>query len=383
MKLFVIVCAVWFLILLFGNVFFLIKAIKKKESSLYGAAFALSGVSILSAGILFLWGWWCERLDWDVLILSFFAIIAAILYLFVLIAGLIVKCKAKPEGKAFSGNSRIKPVVLAVVIITAVMCAAEAITDTVKVSVEESRYNKTKEEKIEELSAFLNEKYGFELTAQNCVYYTAQDHSTQDYFMGSHTYNIPFVAVFEQNGEYITASDRDGNFSDDYQIEEIGYFLGGHLGFEFAVIRDIHNGNIEDNLLTKVMQNSFGQKVTEDNADELFSEILKTEDLEIILYEKASDDLQMQTAKAFDKLTEIYALENVERVALYLYDSAETLNVQTRGRYAPDDKISDGYYDDYNFSFCYVPNDTEYFYPEGSIFDGEIFNNFVDYIEIN
>ncbi len=383
MKLFVIVCAVWFLILLFGNVFFLVKAIKKKESSLYGAAFALSGVSILSAGILFLWGWWCERLDWDVLILSFFAIIAAILYLIVLITGAIVKVKAKPEGKAFSGNSRIKPVVLAVIIISVLMCTAEAITDTVKVSVEESRYNKTKEEKIEELSAFLNEKYGFELTAQNCVYYTAQDYSTQEYFMGSHTYNIPFVAVFEQNGEYITASDRDGNFSDDYQIEEIGYLLGGHLGFEFAVIRDIHNGNIEDNLLTKVMQNSFGQKVTEDNAAELFDEILKTEDLEIILYEKASDDLQMQTAKAYDKLTEIYALENVDRVALYLYDSAETLNVQTRGRYAADSDIPDGFYDNYNFSFCYVPNDTEYFYPEGSIFDGEVFNNFVDYIEIN
>ncbi len=383
MKLFVIVCAVWFLILLFGNVFFLVKAIKKKESSLYGAAFALSGVSILSAGILFLWGWWCERLDWDVLILSFFAIIAAILYLIVLITGAIVKVKAKPEGKVFSGNSRIKPTVLAVIIISVLMCAAEAITDTVKVSVEESRYNKTKEEKIEELSAFLNEKYGFELTAQNCVYYTAQDYSTQEYFMGSHTYNIPFVAVFEQNGEYITASDRGGNFSDDYQIEEIGYLLGGHLGFEFAVIRDIHNGNIEDNLLTKVMQNSFGQKVTEDNAAELFDEILKQEDIEIILYEKASDDLQMQTAKAYDKLTEIYALENVDRVALYLYDSAEALYVQTRGRYAPDDKISDGYYDDYNFSFCYVPNDTEYFYPEGSIFDGEVFNNFVDYIEIN
>ena len=112
-------------------------------------------------------------------------------------------------------------------------------------------------------------------------------------------------------------------------------------------------------------------------------EILKTEDLEIILYEKATDDLQMQTAQAYDKLTEIYALENVDRVALYLYDSAEDLYVQTRGRYAPDDKISDGYYDDYNFSFCYVPHDTEYFYPEGSIFDGEVFNNFVDYIEIN
>lgn len=387
MKLFVIICFVWFFILLAADIVFFIKAVRKGDNATFGRLFAFCGMSIASAGILCLWGWYCERLDWDVLILSLAAIIAAALYLVVCITGVIVKLRKKPEGKLFSGNGGIKPIIVTVAIISVLMCIAEFAAFGIGEAVDKSQYNSTKEETIDKLAGYLNEKYDLSLTASDCVLYIAQNYQTEQYFMSSHTFNIPYVAVFEHNGEYITATDRKGFLSDNAQFEELGYILGEYLGAEYAVVRDIHNGNIQDYTISRVLQTAFNEKITADTADELFEAILLEEDLEILLYVKEESDLQAQTSALRDKLSKIRDEENVERVAIYIYDSSEELIVRNM-RLEPDSEggyqsFSDDYYDNYKFGCCYVPNDIEYFYPEGSIFDGEIFNTFVDYIEFN
>ena len=276
-----------------------------------------------------------------------------------------------------------------IMLVSIVICATAYLSYVIQKKSESADYNQTKEE-IEKMVNFINDKYNLDFQEKDCIYYREEDYSRHSDLLGNgKTYNIPYIAVFENEKEKITVVDRNGTLSDNGQLDELNYYIGRYFekivgsDIDFVQIRKTGNGNIEDDTINHILQSKFNEKLTEDNINDFMEEVFKEENLEFIFYVKDSADREDLINGITTKLGYLKDYHNIERVMVYIYDKEEELVVNSIEKEFNDEyeqyMASDDYYDDYKFGYYYVPNDFEYFYSdsESSVLKDEKFNTFV------
>lgn len=266
------------------------------------------------------------------------------------------------------------------------LCVIDYSSYIIKEKLEHKRYNEIKEEKLQEMVNFINDKYDLNFSIEDAIYYREEDYSTHKGFLFSEKYNIPYISIFENEGQKITVVDRKGIISDNVQLKEINYFIANCFSnivgtdIEFVQIRKASNGSIIDDTINKILQYGFNEKITSNNINSFMNEVFKEEDLELIFYIKDSENRDELIDLLTNKLSYLKNEQNLNHVMLYIYNSNEELivnedKVELVGDFKYDNLGEDNYYDDYKFGYYYVPNDFEYFYPNK--FENEKFNTFV------
>ena len=157
-----------------------------------------------------------------------------------------------------------------------------------------------KNAQITKMAEFVNHKYGYSFTREDCIEFIEEDYSEQSGFMWHTVMDTPFVAIFESKGYRVTVTDRKGFLSDDGQIDELNallcdYFQGSTgLEPEFVRIRDAENGSDIDFTVNQLILTEFNALITSDNVGDFMEEVWQVESLELIFYFVEEEDLQAQ-----------------------------------------------------------------------------------------
>lgn len=383
---------IWFVLLLIMQIVYLIKTIKSNRNWSFGFTIIIS--SILSV-ILF----WCyclfnsSYIGWTNILNFIICVISIIVYSIILLIAIILKIleikKVKKIGDNKQKLDKKKQVIIPTVLIMVMsfcLCVIDYSSYIIKEKLEHKRYNEIKEEKLQEMVNFINDKYDLNFSIEDAIYYREEDYSTHKGFLFSEKYNIPYISIFENEGQKITVVDRKGIISDNVQLKEINYFVANYFSnivgtdIEFVQIRKASNGSIIDDTINKILQYGFNEKITSDNINSFMNEVFKEEDLELIFYIKDSENRDELIHLLTNKLSYLKNERNLNHVMLYIYNPNEELivneeKVELVGDFKYDNLGEDNYYDDYKFGYYYVPNDFEYFYPNK--FENEKFNTFV------
>ena len=243
-----------------------------------------------------------------------------------------------------------------------------------------------RQDEVSKMARFVNDKYGLNFSAQDCIYYREKDNRKHlDYFGHGRTYNIPYIAVFEDGDRQITVADRKGFISDNGQLGELNYMIGDYFSkmiggrVDYVQVRAAMNGNLPDDTINRVLQYKFNEKVTENNVDRFLDEVFEEENLELLFYMRDVEDRDELLNETIPKLSYLQNYPTIERVIVYLYDKDEDVVVHSiRKEFGDDPDHSDDNYDDYKFGYYYVPNEFELFYPDyGDRYKKEERNHFV------
>lgn len=238
--------------------------------------------------------------------------------------------------------------------------------------------------KIDKMAAYLNEKYGYSVTAADCIYFRKEDYSYHDAFLYGTTYDVPNIAIFDYNGKYITVTDRSGFLGDDAQLEELNGLICGYfeetldIKAEFVELWSI-SGGISYN---HVLFHSYNQKLTQENIAQFMECIWSSEaDYKLIFYFKAEENLDQQLDHITTKLYSLCQYENLRSLRFYVSDMEDLIvhyknpavHLQTAEENA---RESD---EGYIWGNYHVINDVEHHYPisEAAVYQVTEFNTFL------
>ncbi|MDE7425811.1 MAG: hypothetical protein K2N51_19295 [Lachnospiraceae bacterium] len=401
-----------FIILFVVQISFLVKSLNTNDNRNWLSLFSSIGGSILSV-ILFFVYMLNGGGDWSLSSALFFIFWCAgvmLGYFIILLASVIFKIaeihKFKKEEITRSKIERdlVKKMLttpfLIIVLLSIGVISIDFILYNIEVHSQKASYSQTKKEELqtkrEELQKmvdFVNKKYITNFKVDDCIYYREEDYSRhQDLFGNGKTYNIPYLAIFEKGMKKITVADRKGKLSDDGQLEELNSYIGNYFSkkvgekIDFVQVRKTYNGNIDDDTINFVIQEKFGDKITEKNIDDFINIIFDQEDLELLFYIKSSVNMEELIHEVTNKLNYLKKYNNIERLMIYFYDNEEELiinkiqKIQEYGEHQYTEAVSsDDYDDDYKFDYYYIPNNFEYYYPDddASRFKNEKFNTFI------
>lgn len=388
-------------ILIFCGLFFtqislLVKSIKTSDNANWLTLFSSIGGSILSVVLFFLYGFYNEGAwEWDLFFIAMFCLFVEIVICFiVLLIGIAFKIREKVKFKKekISRNKIEKKLVkkfLAIPFLIIVLISVGGISiDFFICKIEVYLDRGIKQEELRKMADFVNEKYGMDFKENDCIYYRKEDYSRHEDILGNgKNYNIPYLGIFEKGKNRITVADRNGKLSDDGQLEELNGYIGNYFSkitgekIDFVQVRKTGNGNTSDDTINFVLQEKFGYKIIEENIDDFMEIVLKQEDLELLFYIKASDNMEKLLHNVTNKLNYLEKYMNIERLMIYFYDKEEELfikkiqKIEDYGDYEYTAAVTDeDYYDDYKFDYYYVPNECEYYDSESNC---EKFNTFV------
>jgi len=220
--------------------------------------------------------------------------------------------------------------------------------------IEKANNEKIKTEEVNKMADFLNNKYGLSLDDDNCILFRKKDYNFHgDVFGNGSYYNIPYVCVFDNDGEKITVVDRDGYISDNREIQNIGYLMAKYFSkiagteIEYVEVRNCSNGYITDYLINDVIQNNFNEKFSDNNISDFINKLLLVDNLEINFYLKDSDDIQIEELTS--KLEYLGENKNIKILKIIIFDDNFLVN-------KIDSDIMD-LYDYHKFNFYYVDKD--------------------------
>lgn len=192
--------------------------------------------------------------------------------------------------------------------------------------------------KINEMARYVNEKYGYSMSAADVTFFLEEDYTFHgDFFGFGRTFDLPFVAIFEKDGVAITVTDRHGFLSDDGQMEELNdllcdYFMDhtGLTGLEYVAIRLAQNPNIPDSALSDILQSHWNEKITPENIERFVATVLeKGSHLEFVFYFREEADRKAQLQRIMDNLKKGTAPESVERIAFYTFTNEDGLKIDS------------------------------------------------------
>ena len=380
-------------ILIFCGLFFtqislLVKSIKTNDNANWLILFSSIGGSILSVVLFFLYGFYNEGAwEWDLFFIAMFCLFAEIVICFiVLLIGIAFKIRemVKFKKEKISRNKIEKKLVkkfLAIPFLIIVLISVGGISiDFFICKIEVYLDRGIKQEELRKMVDFVNEKYGTDFKENDCIYYRKEDYSRHEDILGNgKNYNIPYLGIFEKGKNRITVADRNGKLSDDGQLEELNGYIGNYFSkitgekIDFVQVRKTGNGNTSDDTLNFVLQEKFGDKIIEENIDDFMEIVLKQEDLELLFYIKASDNMEKPLHNVTNKLNYLEKYMNIERLMIYFYDKEEELfikkiqKIEDYGDYEYTAAVTDeDYDDDYKFDYYYVPNECEYYDSESN-----------------
>ena len=194
---------------------------------------------------------------------------------------------------------------------------------------EVNAYNRTREEEIAKMTAFLNEKYSLNVQPDDCIYYREKDYTYHKDFLGNgFRYNVPFIGIFESGGQQITVTDRNGFISDNRQLEELVRLIPEYfkketgLEIEYVQFEKSYLGSIhgDDNILNSVLQCNFNSLITEENLTEFMKQVFSQEDLSIDFYLKYDSDWNSQIQKVTAGLDYLKEYANIEKITVYFFE---------------------------------------------------------------
>ena len=229
--------------------------------------------------------------------------------------------------------------------------------------------------KIKDMTEYLNEKYGYEIVTDDCIYFREEDHSWHGDALGfGRTYDVPYIAVFDYQGKKIIVTDRDGFMGDDNQLEEVNQLLSAYFsqstGLEtaFVEVRISHNGNIKDETLNRLLHHSFNEKLTQENIEQFVHLLLEQSDLELIFYYYPMEDILAQIEQITTALYPLSEHSNLEQLRFYILadDNLQVYYAQPWVMTQTEEENLQQSDESYIWGHYHVPNDVEYFYPTGS-----------------
>lgn len=234
-----------------------------------------------------------------------------------------------------------------------------------------NKYNVVRYEEISRMAEFLNDKYDLDLQEKDCVYYREEDYTRHSDMMGNGTtYNIPYIAVFKNDNETITVTDRKGFISDNRQLKEINHFVADYysrktgINFDYVEFGKSYVGSWSgnDNVINTVLQTRFNKRITEDNVEELINYILQESALSVTFYIKSSGgNREALINDITGQLSYLKGNSNIEILEVYGYDNE--LDIKHREIDFPEEQrdygnSSDDYDDGYKFGCYYVDTDS-------------------------
>lgn len=221
-------------------------------------------------------------------------------------------------------------------------------------------------DQINKMAQHLNDKYGYDLSADECFYFREEDYSWHGDLLGfGKTYNIPYIAAFRVDGEEIVVADRKGIISDNAQLDEISDLLCRYYGekldlnIEYIAIRTAGNGNTVDHTINHILQYSFPQKITAENVEQFMDCVWQQKRVELTFYFCESADVQSQVEEITAKLKSIAAEhENLVRLEFYIRKADAPLDLcfaqpDLNTEYLQHNTSKD-HNDDYKFGAYYV-----------------------------
>lgn len=383
-----IASVLFFIILFMVQISYLVKSVKTNDNRNWVYLFSSIAGSILSVILLF--AYWINGGydDWSLgagLFYIFWCAGVILGYFIILLASIIFKIveirRLKKEEITRSKlernliKKRLVTPFLAIVLLSIGVISIDFIVCNIEIYTEKVFYSQTKKEELLKMTDFVNHKYNTNFKMTDCIYYREEDYSEHRDFWGvGKTYNIPYLGIFENNMRRITVADRKGKLSDDGQLKELNTYIGTYFSkiignkIDFVQVNKTHNGGIDGDIISFVIQEEFGDKITEKNMDDFMNIILKQEDLELLFYIKDSGNVEELIREVTNKLNYLEKYVNIERLVLYFYDKEEELiinkiqKIKEYGEHQYTKAVSsDDYYDDYKFDYYYVPNNFEKF----------------------
>ncbi len=220
--------------------------------------------------------------------------------------------------------------------------------------------------KVTEMARYLNEKYGYAVTQAHCVYFREEDYSYHSGFISGRQFHIPYIAIFEYNGKYITVTDRNGFLGDDNQLEEVNGLVCGYyertLGIRPTYV-EIGSGISYNTILFY----HFNEKLDEDNIAEFLDCLKYSEDaVRLVFYFQREDDIDAQVEQIAQQLSTI---NTVSEAGFYISETAQLeqlyvpASVHGQEKSYNDDESDIGYI----CRYYHVVNDIEHHYPSYSV----------------
>ena len=390
-----IVFMIWFLILFIVQLIYLIKSIRKHSSSYWHSFFSINLSSILSSILLFFYSLiFIEKIGINALINLFIILGSAGVYLLILLISIIfkviemIKQKAnKSERKKIDDNEFKKFFTipfLSIILISMGLYTIDYSVYVIKEKIEIHNYNKVKENKIESMVNFVNDKYDLNFTIEDSIFYREEDYSTHSGFLWSEDYNFPYTTVLKNNNQKITVVDRKGVLSDNGQLKEINDYIADYFSeivgtkIDFVQIRETWRGGFESAIINRVLQHKFGNKITLQNIDKFMNELLLEDDLELIFYVKDSENRKELINNLIIKLSYLKEYKGIDEVKVYIYDKNEELIINhiekdLVGDFKYENSGNNAYEDYSEFGYYFVPNKIEYYHDDEEV----KVNNFV------
>lgn len=377
----IILFIILFILLFVINIYILIKSIKTKDNKNWLILFSLNISSIISLILIVYYLYYLfpnRDLGWDFLLFSWFVVPFVFILMFIisLIFKMVEVIKNKRQNntrkKLYSNiirNAIILPLIL-VLFSTFLICIIDYSKYNLQKREKINTYNNVKREEISKMANFLNSKYNLNLQESDCIYYREQDYTRHsDIFGHGKTYNIPYLAVFKNNSENITVSDRKGFISDNKQLKELNKFIIDYyqektgIKFNYVEFYKSYVGSWcgDDNIINSVLQTKFNELITDNNIEEFVNYILHEQDLSITFYIDSNDNNgETLISDIINKLDYLKDYSNIDELKVYGYDGdliIKNEKIDFSNEYKDYD-TSEDYNDGYKFGCYYVDDNS-------------------------
>lgn len=322
-----------FLILISVNVYILSNTIKKKENWIVPISLGIASIlgTIFIIGYSLSNAYLCLTSDiFNYLLLCGFALVVFLILLIVLF---VFRSKNLNHDFKKLDNCSIKNSVVLPFVLVILSCFAFCIVDYSCFILKNKNgmlYDeKVKDEEIDKMVEFLNNKYSINLNADDCIFYDKSNYSRSSDVLGNTvTHNVPYSAMFRNGDDVITAYDRDGFISDNGQLKDLNQLLINYfqdktgLVFDFIEFNKSYVGSpfSNDIVIGEVLQNKFNDLITDDNIEQFVECLLSEPDLAINFYVRNSGDITSLKDSVVSQLDYLRNYSNIEVLKVYGYN---------------------------------------------------------------
>ena len=216
---------------------------------------------------------------------------------------------------------------------------------------------------------YLNEKYGYNVSAYQCIYFRNEDYSFHGGLVGGTTYDIPYIGIFEYEGRYITVADTHGFMGDDNQLDEVSDLLCSH--FEETLGISPFRVELWDGMsFNEVLLRKFNERLTPENIGGYMQKILDSEEeTRMLLYFHAEEDIDRQIEEITAQFSRFRGNTGLSSIGFYITDMEEPeilemeASVHWQEDYRNEDESAIGYICRYSM----LVNAVEHYYQWGSV----------------
>ena len=228
-----------------------------------------------------------------------------------------------------------------------------------------------KTEKIVQMAQFLNDKYGYDLSAEDCVYFREEDYDAHGY-LKKIRYDIPHIAIFQHGDERITVTDRNGFIGDDGQLSQLPQLLCGYfeeiigLPIVYVEVRQPSNP-YRDVTLNKILHRYMNEKLTSENIDTFMDLVWNNySSLQLIIYFQAEENLEAQLDQITRKLGVLKRYQNLKDLRFYVteQEALEIFYAEPRVLQQGEAYNNTEGFEDYVQGAYHVINPIQFYYPD-------------------